>query len=75
MIRSKIVKDLADMASQGRYSVDPQGARNMNALFERVALLINILEAEELAKETEEVDVEEAAAAAIERIFEGETSE
>ena len=51
MLRSQIVKNLADMASQGRYNVDPQGARTMNALFVQVAGLINVLEAEEKEEE------------------------
>ena len=41
---SQVVTALADLASSGRYSVDPQGARNMNALFEEVARVINELE-------------------------------
>jgi aryl-alcohol dehydrogenase-like predicted oxidoreductase len=45
--RSVIVKALADLASQGKYTVDPAGARNINQLFELVAALINELEAEE----------------------------
>ena len=49
MERSKIVQALADLASQGRYSVDPQGARNMTALYEAVAGVINSLEDEEAA--------------------------
>jgi hypothetical protein len=45
---SQVVSALADMASQGRYdNVTPQGARNMNAVFELVASLINKLEADE----------------------------
>ncbi len=45
--RSRIVQNLADLASQGRYNVDPAGAANMNRLFVAVAQLINDLEAEE----------------------------
>jgi len=48
MTRSQIVKALADLASQGRYSVDRAGAANMNALFEAVANVINSLEADEI---------------------------
>ena len=45
---SQVVSALADMASQGRYdNVTKQGSRNMNALFEMVAQLINALEAQE----------------------------
>ena len=44
--RAAVVQALADLASQGRYSMDRQGARNMNTLFELVAALINELEDE-----------------------------
>ena len=47
MKRSEIVKALADIASQGKYNVDPKGARLINSVFEQVAALINELEAEE----------------------------
>lgn len=47
MRRSKIVLALAEVASQGRYTVDPAGARKMNAVFDAAARLINELEAEE----------------------------
>ena len=47
MKKSQVVKALADIASQGRYTVDPKGARNMNKVFELVAYVINELEAEE----------------------------
>ncbi len=47
MIKSVVVKQLADMASQGRYTVDPAGAQRMNTLFMQVAEVINQLEAEE----------------------------
>ena len=48
MVRSKVVQALADLASSGRYTVDPAGARNITALYEVVAQLINELEAEEV---------------------------
>lgn len=54
MKRSKIVIALADLASRGRYDVDPAGARQINQVFEAVAGLINELEAEEAAAEVEE---------------------
>ena len=60
MTRSQIVQALADLASQGRYSVDPAGARNMTALYEAVAGVINSLEAEEAAPV--DADIEEAIA-------------
>lgn len=49
MFKSVVVKQLADMASQGKYNVDPQGAANMTALYQAVAKVINELEAEEAA--------------------------
>ena len=51
MKRSQIVNALAEVASQGKYTVDPAGARNMNAVFTVVAELLNELEAEEAAEE------------------------
>jgi len=51
MKRSEIVSALANIASQGKYTVDPQGARAMNNVFAAVAGLINELEAEEAADE------------------------
>jgi len=54
MKRSQIVTALANVASQGKYEVTPEGAKKMNAVFELVAGLINELEAEE--KEAEEND-------------------
>jgi len=48
MKRSVVVKTLADLASVGRYdNVTPQAAVRMNALFDKVAVVINELEAEE----------------------------
>lgn len=48
MNRSKIVLALANLASQGVYNgVTPQGARNMNKVFEDTADLVNALEQEE----------------------------
>lgn len=49
MLKSVVVKNLADMASQGKYNVDPQGAANMTALYQAIAQVINELEAEEKA--------------------------
>ncbi len=54
MLRSQVVIALANMASKGKYEVTPDGARAMNDLFERVAALVNELEAEEI----EEMDSE-----------------
>lgn len=54
MDNSRIVRvlvALAGIASQGRYTVDPKGAKNMNAVFDEVAQLINELEAEESTNE------------------------
>ena len=43
-----IVQAVCDLASQGTYKeVTPQGARNMNRIFELAADLINRLEADE----------------------------
>jgi len=50
--QSQVVKALADLASSGRYTVDPAGARNMNAIFTLVATLIN--ELEELEEENDD---------------------
>jgi hypothetical protein len=47
MVRSRVIIELANMASQGRYSVTPQEAARMNILFKEVAQVINELEAEE----------------------------
>lgn len=49
MKRSEVVTALANLASQGTYQVQPQQAREINAIFEHVATLINELEAEESA--------------------------
>ena len=49
MKRSVIVTALADIASKGKYEVNPDGARAMNRVFELAANLINELEAEEAA--------------------------
>lgn len=52
MNRSKIVLALANLASQGVYNgVTPQGARNMNKVFEDTADLVNTLEEEEEAED------------------------
>lgn len=47
--RSEVVIALADVASRGKYEVSPAGAKQMNAIFDEVAKLINELEAEEEA--------------------------
>ena len=60
---SQIVIALADMASKGKYdNVTPVQARNMNAIFEAVAQVINELEAAE-ANELEAIKQAEAIAA------------
>jgi hypothetical protein len=60
---SEIVMAVANLASQGTYKeVTPQGARNMNTIFEAAAGLINKLEEaeriadEELNKQGQEAD-------------------
>ena len=53
MTRAQIVQALANIASQGKYEVSPDGARRMNAIFDAAADLINELEAEEV-KEKED---------------------
>jgi len=53
MKRSQVVVALATIASQGKYEVNPEGAAKMNNVFQRVAALINELEAEEKAAEEE----------------------
>lgn len=56
---SKVVLALADLASNGKYdNVTRQGALNMNALFETVAELINVLEAEEAVEDAEQQELE-----------------
>jgi len=52
--KSQVVLALANLASRGKFEVDPQGARIMNQIFEDVAKLINELEAEEKAAEKEQ---------------------
>ena len=47
MRQSQIIQALADIASQGKYTVSPDGARRMNEVFEEAANLINELENEE----------------------------
>lgn len=49
MKRSEIVSALAELASQGTYTVKPAVAQQMNNIFVHVAKLINELEAEEAA--------------------------
>lgn len=53
MLRSKIVLQLAELASQGKYTVSPKEATYINDLFVRVADLINELEAAEARQEEE----------------------
>ena len=53
MKQSEVVRALAAIASQGKYEVDPAGARKMNAVFEATAALINELEASEAAEAAE----------------------
>lgn len=63
LLPSQVVKSLALLASSGTYTVDPQGSRNMNALFVEVARVINELEADEQADaripESLDSDIEE----------------
>ncbi len=47
LTKSAVVKNLADLASQGRYNVDPAGASRIDQLFVLVAQVINELEDEE----------------------------
>lgn len=56
MKRSAVVKALADVASKGRYEVNPEGARHMNAVFALAADLINELEAKEAAEDADMAD-------------------
>ena len=51
---SQIVVALANIASKGKYEVTPEGARIMNATFEKVADLINRLEAAEVEESNDE---------------------
>ena len=48
---SEIVLALANVASQGKYNITIADAQKMTALYERVATLINNLEAAEAALE------------------------
>ena len=61
---SEIVLALANVASQGKYNITIADAQKMTALYERVATLINNLEAAEAAleaaSEEEELGVTEA---------------
>ena len=47
MKRSEVVVALADLASKGKYTVEPAGAKYMTELYAVVAQIINELEAEE----------------------------
>ncbi len=47
VLKSVVVQRLAELASQGTYSVTPAQAATMNALFVLVARVINDLEEEE----------------------------
>ena len=49
-----IIKALADVASQGTYNLKPEQARQMNAIFEAVAALINFLEKDDAVLEAQE---------------------
>ena len=60
-----ILKALANVASQGKYTIDPEGARNMNALFDVVAKTINELEAE-INEERDAAENNDAANAGVE---------
>jgi hypothetical protein len=51
MKRSEIVLALAELASQGTYQVKPPVARQMNAIFDAAANLVNELEAEEMGEQ------------------------
>ena len=42
-----VLTAIAQVASQGKYTVDPEGARRMNAVFDAVASTINTLEKED----------------------------
>jgi len=54
MKQSEVVIALASMASQGKYTVDRQGSKNMNALFDEVARVINELEESEKGDSNDE---------------------
>ena len=56
---SEIVLALANVASQGKYNITIADAQKMTALYERVATLINKLEAAEA--EAAFLDIEESA--------------
>jgi hypothetical protein len=59
---SQVVSALADMASKGKYdNVTPAAARSMDALFNAVADLINVLEEEEAAADAVAVVEEQLA--------------
>jgi hypothetical protein len=53
MVRSKVIIELANLASQGKYMVTPTEAARFNELFKAVANVINSLEAEETADVTD----------------------
>ena len=55
---SEIVLALANVASQGKYNITIADAQKMTALYERVATLINKLEAAEA--EADFLDIEES---------------
>lgn len=65
MTRSQVVLALAEIASKGKYEVSVAGARQMNAIYEEVAKVINSLEAEESAAENNKQQ-QEAAVQAVE---------
>jgi len=51
MKASQVVIALAEVASQGKYTVDPKGAKLINEVFAAAAELINQLEASEKEQE------------------------
>lgn len=54
MKRSQTILRLANLASKGRYdNVTPAAAREMNQLFEDVAVIINQMEEEEKEQDNE----------------------
>ena len=67
MLRSQVVIRLANLASSGKYEVQPAEAQAMTQLYQEVAAVINELEAEE--KQAEENDA--LALSAVEEIEDG----
>jgi len=54
MKASEVVRALAEVASKGKYTVDPGGAKVMNEVFQAAADLINAMEAQEKIAEAPE---------------------